>query len=703
MKIDLHCHTKATKSGDSLKRNISSTEFKNKVNSVDVKIIGITNHNYFDYKQYQEFVDIVNDEFMIWPGVELDVKGIVNDRGHVLIVVNPNNVVDFNAKLSDLLGDKSCDEFECDIETLSCFANSLDCLIMPHYYKPKSLDEESINYLKNKLRESYRLLYEPSNYRSLGILINHNKNSIIGSDVKDWDKYHEIAFANLKIDVDSFEQFILLIKKDEALIETLLNKQFKANIDIAYNSSIKEKVDFYDDINIIFGSKGTGKSEILKKINSYFISKGKDIGYYIPQETEDKIDEKTEVKTEERKLDYYNKENYSDLISSIRTWTDCNVTQFKDYLEYEKSSNKNSNKIKMKILNIPTIVDLYKDKLNTDTNNYTNVENAINKLSSIKLIDYIDEEDILNLNILLAKLKTNIAISKNKNWENSNSIIYSNKSVNELKEIVERKTELKTKPSDTGFLIFAKNRLKIKQQLKKLIDTFNYRFDDVLLPIGKLEEGKELKLRRISKMLCNESKTAEFIIGINSLKEAKKSIFDSYDKVLSMDFNTYYSDMINNLTQNNIISMDSFLGVSKKFEINNEPYKPSSGEATMIILDDVLKAEHDVYLLDEPEKSLGNAYVNDVLVPRLNDLSKHKKTVIIVTHNANIAVRTFPFRSILKEYKNGIYKTYVGNPFSNKLINISDQTDTKEWKDESVKILEGGKEAFEERGEIYGK
>ena len=81
----------------------------------------------------------------------------------------------------------------------------------------------------------------------------------------------------------------------------------------------------------------------------------------------------------------------------------------------------------------------------------------------------------------------------------------------------------------------------------------------------------------------------------------------SADKVLSMDFNTYYLDMINNLTQNNIISVDSFLGVSKRFEINNESYKPSSGEATMIILDDVLKSEHDVYLLDEPEKSLVNA------------------------------------------------------------------------------------------------
>lgn len=703
MKIDLHCHTKATKLGDSSKRNISATEFKNKVNSVDVKIIGITNHNYFDYKQYQEFVDIVNADFMVWPGVELDVKGIVNDRGHVLIVVNPNNVVDFNEKLSSLLGNKSCDEFECDIESLLCFANSLDCLIMPHYYKPKSLDEKSINYLKKELRDSYRLLYEPSNYRSLGILVNHNINSIIGSDVKDWDKYHEIEFANLKIDVDSFEQFILLIKKDEALIETLLNKQFKANINIAYSSSKEEKIDFYDDINIIFGSKGTGKSEILKKINSYFVSKGKDIGYYIPQETEDKIDEKTKVNEKERKLAHYNKEDYSDLISSVKTWMDCNVTQFNDYLEYERSSNKNSNKIRMKILNIPTIVDLYKDKLNTDTNNYNNVEVIINKLNSIELIDYINEEDIANLNILLIKLKSNITTSKNKNWEYSNSIIYSNKSVSELKEIVERKTELKTKPSDTGFLNFAKNRLLIKQQLKKLINTFDYQFEDELLPIGKLEEGKELKLRRRTKMLSNESKTAEFILGINILKEARKTILNSYDKVLSMDFNTYYSDMINCLIQNNITSMDSFVGVSKEFEINNELYKPSSGEATMIILDDVLKAEHDVYLLDEPEKSLGNAYVNDVLVPRLNDLSKQKKTVIVVTHNANIAVRTFPFRSILKEYKNGIYKTYVGNPFSNKLINVSDQTDRKEWKEESIKILEGGKEAFEERGEIYGE
>ena len=171
---------------------------------------------------------------------------------------------------------------------------------------------------------------------------------------------------------------------------------------------------------------------------------------------------------------------------------------------------------------------------------------------------------------------------------------------------------------------------------------------------------------------------------------------------MTNDFNNSYSNLKEKLNEFGITSMDSFLGVIKRFEINGEKYKPSSGEATMIVLDEILKTEHDVYLLDEPEKSLGNTYVNDVLVTKINELSKHKKTVIIVTHNANIAVRTFPFRSILKEYSNGEYKTYVGNPFTNKLINIKDNTDTKEWKDESIKILEGGKEAFEERGEIYG-
>ena len=123
----------------------------------------------------------------------------------------------------------------------------------------------------------------------------------------------------------------------------------------------------------------------------------------------------------------------------------------------------------------------------------------------------------------------------------------------------------------------------------------------------------------------------------------------------------------------------------------------------MIILDETLKEDYDVYILDEPEKSLGNNYISDVLVKKINDLAAMKKVVIVATHNANIAVRTMPYRSVLKVYDDGEYKTYIGNPYVNKLINIKNNKDVRDWKEESIRILEGGKEAFEERSDIYAR
>lgn len=394
MRIDLHCHTKATKTGDSPKRNIESDKFKEKVNGVGVEIIGITNHNEFDYEQYLKFIEEVDNEFMIWPGVELDVKGIKNEDGHVLIVSNPDNASNFNEVVKEFIGDKSCDDFYCTLDSLIGLISKLDCIVMPHFFKPKSLCEESIAYLKENIQEPYRLLYEPSNYRSLGILINHNYGSIIGSDVKDWDKYHECDFANIKVDVDSYNQFLLLMKKDENLIDTLLHKQYKDTIDISYGSDSSENVEFYDDINIIFGTKGTGKSEVLKSIKTHFDSKGKDIGYYEPKNTEDKIDEKLDVKLEERKLSFYGKENLSQIFTDLKAWSDKNVTQFKDYLEYVKGINKNANKERMKIVNISTIVDEFDPKFEKDNKCLTNFNDIIESFGKIDLTSYIDSDDI---------------------------------------------------------------------------------------------------------------------------------------------------------------------------------------------------------------------------------------------------------------------------------------------------------------------
>ena len=138
------------------------------------------------------------------------------------------------------------------------------------------------------------------------------------------------------------------------------------------------------------------------------------------------------------------------------------------------------------------------------------------------------------------------------------------------------------------------------------------------------------------------------------------------------------------------------------FTLNKEKYEPSTGESSMLLLHKELQEEKDIYLLDEPEKSLGNDYISDVIVPLIKEKANLGKKVFICTHDANIAVRTLPYNSVYREHTVSGHETYVGNPFSNDLVNLNDASIKLNWKTISMRTLEGGEEAFGERGKIYG-
>ena len=112
--------------------------------------------------------------------------------------------------------------------------------------------------------------------------------------------------------------------------------------------------------------------------------------------------------------------------------------------------------------------------------------------------------------------------------------------------------------------------------------------------------------------------------------------------------------------------------------------------------------DRDIYILDEPERSLGNEYISEVIVPLINDRARAGKKVFISTHDANIAVRTLPYSSVYRCHGKDGYATYIGNPFSNNLVNLSDKVDVMDWKNVSMRTLEGGERAFGDRGRIYG-
>ena len=54
MKVDLHCHTKATK-GEGPKRNVTKELFADKIAAADIEIVAITNHNSFDSSNIRTF------------------------------------------------------------------------------------------------------------------------------------------------------------------------------------------------------------------------------------------------------------------------------------------------------------------------------------------------------------------------------------------------------------------------------------------------------------------------------------------------------------------------------------------------------------------------------------------------------------------------------------------------------------------------
>jgi len=151
-----------------------------------------------------------------------------------------------------------------------------------------------------------------------------------------------------------------------------------------------------------------------------------------------------------------------------------------------------------------------------------------------------------------------------------------------------------------------------------------------------------------------------------------------------------------------IDSLMDLLQFNRYFTLEGFPYSPSNGESSMVLLHNELTEDKEIYLIDEPEKSLGNDYISDVIVPLLKEKSKLGKRVIVATHDANIAVRTLPYNTVYRLHEMNRYYTYAGNPFSNSLVCSEEQRPRLDWKEVSMKTLEGGRGAFGERGKIYG-
>jgi ABC-type Mn2+/Zn2+ transport system ATPase subunit len=117
----------------------------------------------------------------------------------------------------------------------------------------------------------------------------------------------------------------------------------------------------------------------------------------------------------------------------------------------------------------------------------------------------------------------------------------------------------------------------------------------------------------------------------------------------------------------------------------------SLGQQQSVLLALMLAAESNVPLLiDQPEDNLDGEFIYKSIVPVLRR-AKERRQVIVVTHNANVAV-----------LGDAELIVALGASSERAVITTRGSIDDQAIRDVACAILEGSREAFDRRARIYG-
>ena len=712
MKIDLHTHTKKCKSGDAPTREIAAAEFCEILASTEVGIIAITNHNVFDLKQFKEIETGLGGDVQVWPGIELDV---IEDgsRGHLLVIVSPSSAAEFSDAVSKLSAGVTPDDFDTTINEVLENFDSLGALYVAHYkQKTPNISDEAIQALTEGTANPHCVIKEVTNSISAGIYISHGYSSIYGSDVQDWGTYEEesVNLPDLRLPVESFEHFCLLLEKDSTTINTVLDKKVAESMLLTpFEDGTHLTLRAFNDINIVFGPKGTGKSCILRAIAKQYCESGIEATVYEP--ASDKLDEIFDTKGRDLSLNLrtHNINYCKDEIEELREASEKGVTSVSKYVNFYRSKTTNKNAKKIKIKNIDTEEEGTPGRKFDEFNEAADITIAfVTFLNEHPVVERVlPQEELKELLSGVTDLHNRLAEQEWNSFAEWKEVCLLNSAIEKFRTEVERKTGSPAKPTTTGFRAYAFNRARIAANASEVLGSLDSTIPVEQEPVGSLGANKgRLELRTEFKFQDGTITDAK----LNKLKGVKKGSQKQFAKrVRKILQHAYRDDLFQHVAELNAIedveqieTVYELLLFKRYFALDDSPYSPSSGEASMVMLQKELETDREIYVLDEPERSLGNEYINDVIVPLIKERARAGKKVFISTHDANIAVRTLPYCSIYRCHGPDGYATYIGNPFSNDLINLEISGDVLDWKQVSMRTLEGGEKAFGERGKIYG-
>jgi len=762
IKIDLHIHSKASE----YKENagiVENSDISNisvllsKLNTHQVSLFAITDHNRFDVELYKKFKSVLSQKNNpypnvknILPGIEFDVTlDNTMEKCHIIAIFNAKDDTEKlnQIKISlepDLLKNKeasySKEIFEAILKKIG-----LDVILIAsqrkdinnHNGKHNSVSDSLID-VEEIIKVGYIDALEFQKPKVEGILINNLRALpftfplLSGSDCHDWEcyPYHDSNNQNkdfhhskAKI-LPTFKGLLMAITSPETRFNSRdnTNKSFLAGINLG-----KQKVELVNGINTIIGENGSGKTTLLELIN------GKTTAGHIKiiiatndiQLINTIHPNKMKYIKQGQIIENFNKGTLFVSTDQENNFKDIDHTDFiRMYSQYAIELKKNIElniEKKQKLENLSQYSIAFDANLENNNyyinvicpNNFTDIENPhkeplkeieelITKISTLNKKAYYKNYNSHLNNILTELQKIKIDI------ENKSKIIeYEIQVKNIMHSCIQdysRDTNRSSTSEDQEIRDYKQKR---QTFIDNLIDTIKISIKEINYPnepsiikgVSKnIKQGfcfnKEAPYNNVS--MLNNFYTKMFLKDYRTLEEVKK--IDTYDKFQTAIMNCSSVGDINTKWDYNFQKFkdESIKPNEYITDADNQQIGSTLGEMSLSYYKFFTQDNDDwnILIVDQPEDNISNNNINHKLISYFQDI-RNKKQIIFVTHNPLLVVNLDADNIIFVKKEKDI-------------LSITDGC--LEYEDDKTKILEliaenmdGGKETIERRLKIYGK
>ena len=638
-KIDLHIHTVSTVWDGSFSFNLKKLE--KYVSETNLDAIAVTNHNVFDGTQFRQIMKAL--EVVVFPGIEISL-----DCGHILIISDVANLEDFEDKAKLVANRINQIEDSISVDELGkIFGHLNDYLVIPHYQKGPSIKVEDLNQIASYVSagevDSVKKFIRATKAQSMLI-------PVLFSDARICDELDSLPTRQTFIDCGELTlnaiKACLQDKGKVALSETEGNELFQIFEDGQKLST---------GLNVLLGERSSGKTFTLDKI-----AKLNDNVQYIEQFSLVQRDDGAD----EREFNNALKKDQSQFTE--------------DYLSGFKA-----------VLNNVMTIDLQGDERAVESYVSTLLKSAEetereDEYSKTALFNEsafsISEDDTLNA--LIHSVRQVIENIKYRD------IIKKYIDLNSMKqlacELIElfrtEKFETKKKNLVNGLIRDIKGRLKMH--------TASVQVEDIDLYHVSIDKKKVDRFSEIVKFLQREATISEESIqefrivaekgafaGAGEIKKANggKGAFKDSLKEYEQPYD-YLKTLLDheNVTPSELYKL--FAKISYRI-LNKDGAEVSGGERSEFRLLQKIKdaQNHEILLIDEPESSFDNLFLNSDVNQIIKEISK-SMPVVVVTHNSTVgaSVGADYLLYASKEIKEGkpVYKLYSGHPTDQKLTSL---------------------------------